>query len=691
MVLKNSKSNKPKIQKKTKKEKIQQGDKFPDEKANSLNIKSKALKDYIIKKISKDYDKLCKDSTITLNNVQKFLAYYFNKQNKILLYHGIGSGKTLTAINIAEENMKNLKDKDGFYTNICYVITKASLVDSFKNELLKWDFNFGKSFYIEDKHFYFLKKRLEKKIYDQKDISAKDKQLLNYCNRVINNNIKTAYKIMSYEKFSKNASRLCPNKNDIIIIDEVTNIISENSRRYTTLMKWLSHYPENPMILLTGTPIYDNYKEFFQIINLLIPLKQFNYDYYCKLVKSNLKKDQNDAQKIVEKLLKFVSNHVSYFEPSRNPDNVIYPHYELKEELCTMSDYQSEMYMKILKKEQKVIPYKTYVASLRNPSILENYEKNHKQHAFYLEEKKIANVANARPLYKEEAIQFYTPENIKKVSCKFSRLIKNIIDEIKYEHGKIIIYSQFVNNYGIAGIKKFLNAFEFHNYNDFLKLQRSNKKIENIEVEAEELIEDYNNYICITGKETQDQKKTIQDIFNNPDNADGKNIKIMIISPTANEGLNLFDVTNIHIMEMPWNLSLLKQIFGRGFRSCGQKNLAKKDRKLTIHMYYTQFNKKYSEIFKKEHKDIKDDKDSSIDFILQKILLKKAKQNQIFNNIMQKYSIDCKLFKVSNDIKKCQTSSNKTNVNTEYNNMNNITKIDNIKFKNSIEELKKII
>lgn len=62
--------------------------------------------------------------------------------------------------------------------------------------------------------------------------------------------------------------------------------------------------------------------------------------------------------------------------------------------------------------------------------------------------------------------------------------------------------------------------------------------------------------------------------FNNrPDNIHGDNIRFIVLDYGFKEGIDLFDIKYIHILETPVTLADQKQIVGRGTRFCGQKGL----------------------------------------------------------------------------------------------------------------------
>jgi len=58
-----------------------------------------------------------------------------------------------------------------------------------------------------------------------------------------------------------------------------------------------------------------------------------------------------------------------------------------------------------------------------------------------------------------------------------------------------------------------------------------------------------------------------------PDNVYGENIRFIILDYGFKEGIDLFDIKYIHILETPVTVADKKQIIGRGTRFCGQKGL----------------------------------------------------------------------------------------------------------------------
>ena len=82
-------------------------------------------------------------------------------------------------------------------------------------------------------------------------------------------------------------------------------------------------------------------------------------------------------------------------------------------------------------------------------------------------------------------------------------------------------------------------------------------------------------YIAITGKSDdnieqipEEKHKILNNVFNNVENKNGKNIKVVIGSKVMNEGITLRNIKEIHILDVHFNLGKVDQVIGRGIRFC---------------------------------------------------------------------------------------------------------------------------
>ena len=115
--------------------------KITDPKFNQ-NI-TKKMKKYKINKEKQTHNKLCKNKGFKLQISQRFVADFINPKTKykgLLIYHGIGSGKTCASINILEQwkkKKKNLKRKRTSLWMLIAIHLFGRISLDVRNEILK--------------------------------------------------------------------------------------------------------------------------------------------------------------------------------------------------------------------------------------------------------------------------------------------------------------------------------------------------------------------------------------------------------------------------------------------------------------------------------------------------------------------------------------------------------------------------
>ena len=119
------------------------------------------------------------------------------------------------------------------------------------------------------------------------------------------------------------------------------------------------------------------------------------------------------------------------------------------------------------------------------------------------------------------------------------------------------------------------------------------------------------------------------DKFNSSDNKFGEEIKIMIATRVAGQGVSLMNVRQVHILEPHWNEAKIKQAVGRASRVCSHGSLPMDERVVDVFRYYSKYNKIQESDF------ITTDEELSLLSSRKNLLINKVE------NLMRQISVDC--------------------------------------------------
>lgn len=261
------------------------------------------FKDYNLEIVSEAGNITCDNrgtSTFELMIHQKVVRDYLNLYTPyrgLLIYHGLGSGKTCTSIAIAE-GMKS--------HNKVIVMTPASLASNFFEQLKTcgdemyrrnqyWEFisiegrpeyvgllsdilSLPRPFILKNKGAWMVDAREKKPNYNT--LSEEDQKSLNL---QIDAMIHTKYEEVHYNGISK-AKTLAwtknlthnPFENSVVVIDEAHNFVSKiignmdkPDSQFSIMYKYLLSAQNSRIILLSGTPIINHPREIAVMFNIL--------------------------------------------------------------------------------------------------------------------------------------------------------------------------------------------------------------------------------------------------------------------------------------------------------------------------------------------------------------------------------------------------------------------------------------
>lgn len=456
-----------------------------------------------------------------LLNHQAFLKNFINPDtpyDKLLVMHKTGTGKTLTAISIAENYYRRFEK----INKKIYFIGSTAAILSFKNELLS----------------------------NKTDIFYNKK------------NIKSLYYTYTYDtlllKLQNN--RINDFSNALIIFDEVHNM-SDNL--YVKFINTLNASINTTIITMSATPMIDHPTQIIKILNILshksqrIPISNIFSDKYFT--------EKNGIQIITDKGIKLVQTlgrgKVSFldiddttFPKIIEKGNPLNTKNSLKIIKCKFDkEHQLQYFLKIFKNDSGYYHKSSRAAFLVYPDGSSGKGDKKANTAFYKYFKKIkvpktTNISHFKPKIDNDFLKL---ENLGKYSCKLKELLINI----NKANGPIFIYNYFKEG-GSYIIAAMLEANGFSNIYNVDSSKDKTKK-----------------FAILSGEDTNENKKNdILNRFNNIDNKNGNKLKIIIGTRVLSEGVTLLRTSQVHILEPEWNRSILEQVIGRAVRHNSHKD-----------------------------------------------------------------------------------------------------------------------
>jgi len=572
------------------------------------------FKRYKLPEIFLDGSDPCNDKKVSaeLRKYQEFLGRYLDYNSPyrdILIYHGLGSGKTRSAINIYNVLYNYSPDWN------VYILLKATLKEStWVKELESW---------LQKEEKEFRKANIQFISYDAPNA---DKMFL--------------------EKV-KNADAA---KKSLYIIDEAhnfinnvyTNMSSKQGRRALTIYEHIIQDKKDNegvrVALISGSPAINIPFELALLFNLLRPNifpkseAQFNQlyvstDAYPIL---NPKMKNNFQRRIMGLVSHYIGSTPEYYAkktinyvdvPMSDYQNLIYTHYEEIEE-------------KIARKSRGTSGnYKSYTRQSCNfvfPNIDQGIsgETRPRPRDFKIKESEVEMFTKGKGEEKNKEKYYQVNEYLQKTeefANAFDMFLKKKLDEdIREKHTLVDDLKNFKEKYG--------PKFEIENYTEFIKdtNQKSNllMTLHNSSAKMTFMIFNimnspgpvlvYSNYVVMEGLQIfkiylkylgfvpymsrdkgddyyrymeyhggidpEDRRKVLE-IFNRSENKTGAVAKIVMISPAGAEGIDCNNVRQVHIMEPYWHEVRITQMIGRAIRQCSHRDLPMSDREVTVFRY----------------------------------------------------------------------------------------------------------
>ncbi len=225
--------------------------------------------------------------------------------------------------------------------------------------------------------------------------------------------------------------------------------------------------------------------------------------------------------------------------------------------------------------------------------------------------------------------KFYEDVNVKKSDLframyKSSPKMLHIIFNTLKSPGSSLIYSNYVDMEGLQILKIYLSFFGFIAFEDDKEYDDSRKD--------RKISKTGFRYIEFHGQIDKDLREKHKKIFNTKENKRGDIIKIILLSPAGAEGINLRNVRQVHIMEPYWNEVRIEQVIGRAIRHCHHSDLPMNERTVDVFRY----------------KMVRESKKETSDEFMENVSRRKNNLLLSFIEAVKEVAVDCELFKSVN-------------------------------------------
>ena len=212
-------------------------------------------------------------------------------------------------------------------------------------------------------------------------------------------------------------------------------------------------------------------------------------------------------------------------------------------------------------------------------------------------------IKNMLDYIKEHSDNILSTKGLETYSPKYLEMLQNINNSDYI--GLHLVYSQFRS---LEGITIFKMVLDYHGYTQFkIKKNASGQWIINISEENK----GKPTYALYTGTESAEEKEMIRNIYNGDwdpslpitselkeianNNNLGEIIKVLMITASGSEGINLRNTRYVHIMEPYWHPVRIEQVIGRARRICSHKDLPLSLQTVEVFIYLMTFTKEQKE------------------------------------------------------------------------------------------------
>lgn len=572
----------------------------------------------------------------------------------MLIDHEMGLGKTMLSLGIIIA-LKNWRP---------ILITKKSLHGNWKEaiEKLRKLINEQGHSYDAEEYYKLIKKRL-------RFVSLDAHNAITQLARAIDSTV--------FSKKSQDTN--LPNlENRLLIFDEAHNFFraiinssneNSNARR---IYKAIMETKNIRLLFLTGTPVSKDPFELVPCFNMLagydiLPVDYQNfYEYYTNPIKmevihSSIQDEEFDEKDKTLRSKIRKGEKIKRSKKAKTIADMALTKYEMKNVAHFQNrivGFISHAALKFMRDPRSMIRKKGGFPE-ELPIIVEYCPMSESQYKGYLIAKSKESTSNlSKPssntplslpqssnisvyfVYSRQASIYYPIEDefTEEASSKCPKIIKNL----KKCPGPAIVYSQFIGA-GNEVVAEYLQNDGYEEYGSSGKC-----------------------YAFYNGKVSPEERNKLIEIFNSPENIYGEKIKVLLISSSGAEGLDLKYIRQIHILEPYWDWARILQIIGRGVRTGSHDELDEDDRDVQPYLYIATAPEKAieEEEYLYRHRDdynyeelektrrFPGHEPLTIDEVFYKRAINKHELNEQFKTAIREVAVDCALFSRDKEVSK---------------------------------------
>ena len=577
---------------------------------------------------------------LNANPHQSFLSNYITPKTPyrgVLIFHGVGTGKTLSAISIAEQFKQQVRR---FQTKIYVLVSGPLIRDNWKNEIINF---FSKDYFKEvlyDKNNEESVKEAEKAV---KLLINQYYRFMSYKTfyrkvlgerivekKMVDNKVQKIYRKNDEGDYERDVAvdRIESLDNTILIVDEAHNLtgVEQGLNNYGQAVKKIINKSKNiRVILLSATPMKNFGDDIVELINFIRPKQD---PMLREKIFNNVKNSDMDFKPDgLDYFKKMASGYISYF---RGADPFLFA---LKKEmgdipptllftplvLCDMKEFQLNAYVEITKKfgadaleknsgsvSNFALPYlengkltPTYGNEGFN-KLLKQLETNYTAicnqlnkvlfNNKYPNPQQLIRLSPNKLTFTGDILLF---QNLENFSSKMYHCLKNILQSFDGKRGAStgFVYAN-LRTVGIDIFDEILVMNGFLRYKESGDYDIKDNTIDYLYgltyVEFKKKFGKDKFYpatfVKFTGsdedqeEEEPDEKINIlKRIFNDVMNKQGKTIKLVLGTKVMNEGITLHNIKDIHVLDTHYNLGRVIQVIGRAVRYCVHYDLMTED------------------------------------------------------------------------------------------------------------------